>query len=146
MIEGDGNLFSLKGDSTINHVGFLLLALAVFYNSSIESFVFYLIQYTITNLNIFLIILALSYNINKKILNTYLNVSKPSGSNFYSEDVKDYSNNPLSLTGKPLLSVDGSSDKIKPLGMLPAFPYEQGGQKENKLKEENLKQNETLIE
>ena len=67
MIEGDGNLFSLMGDSTINHVGFLLLALAVFSNSSIESFVFYIIQYTITNLNIFLIILALSYKINKKI-------------------------------------------------------------------------------
>ena len=71
MIEGDGNLFSLMGDSTINHVGFLLLALAVFSNSSIESFVFYIIQYTITNLNIFLIILALSYIINKRIDRTF---------------------------------------------------------------------------
>lgn len=59
--------------STINHVGFLLLCLSVFssstsaYNQSIETFIFYIIQYTITNLNIFLIILALSYNINKKI-------------------------------------------------------------------------------
>jgi NADH-ubiquinone oxidoreductase chain 2 len=57
--------------STINHVGFLLLSLSVFSNSSIESFLFYLFQYTITNLNIFLIILALSYIINFNIENNY---------------------------------------------------------------------------
>ena len=47
--------------STINHIGFILLALAINSESSIDSFIFYIIQYTITNLNIFLIILALSY-------------------------------------------------------------------------------------
>jgi NADH-ubiquinone oxidoreductase chain 2 len=47
--------------STISHVGFLLLALAINTEQSIDSFLFYLIQYTITNLNIFLIILALTY-------------------------------------------------------------------------------------
>jgi NADH-ubiquinone oxidoreductase chain 2 len=68
--------------STINHVGFLLLSLSVFssstsnFSQSVESFIFYLIQYTLTNLNIFLIILALSYIINKKLdisLNKILN-------------------------------------------------------------------------
>jgi NADH-ubiquinone oxidoreductase chain 2 len=48
-------------DSTISHIGFLLLALAINTEQSIDSFLFYLIQYTITNLNIFLIILALTY-------------------------------------------------------------------------------------
>jgi NADH-ubiquinone oxidoreductase chain 2 len=47
--------------STISHIGFLLLSLSVFSNSSIEAFIFYIIQYTITNLNIFLIILSLGY-------------------------------------------------------------------------------------
>jgi NADH-ubiquinone oxidoreductase chain 2 len=47
--------------STISHIGFLLLALAINTEQSIDSFLFYLIQYTITNLNIFLIILALTY-------------------------------------------------------------------------------------
>jgi NADH-ubiquinone oxidoreductase chain 2 len=47
--------------STISHIGFLLLALAVNTEQSIDSFLFYLIQYTITNLNVFLIILALTY-------------------------------------------------------------------------------------
>jgi NADH-ubiquinone oxidoreductase chain 2 len=47
--------------STISHIGFLLLALSINSEQSIDSFIFYLIQYTITNLNIFLIILALTY-------------------------------------------------------------------------------------
>ena len=47
--------------STISHVGFLLLALAINSEQSVESFLFYIIQYSITNLNTFLIILALGY-------------------------------------------------------------------------------------
>jgi NADH-ubiquinone oxidoreductase chain 2 len=47
--------------STISHVGFLLLALSVNTEQSIESFIFYIIQYSLTNLNTFLIILALGY-------------------------------------------------------------------------------------
>ena len=39
--------------STISHVGFILLSLAINSEQSIESFIFYLIQYSITNLNIF---------------------------------------------------------------------------------------------
>ena len=50
--------------STISHVGFILLALAINSEQSIESFIFYIIQYSITNLNTFLIILALGYLIN----------------------------------------------------------------------------------
>lgn len=49
--------------STISHIGFLLLSLALNTEQSIDSFLFYLIQYTITNLNIFLIILAVTYSI-----------------------------------------------------------------------------------
>lgn len=47
--------------STISHVGFLLLALAINSEESIESFIFYLVQYSITNLNAFLVILAFGY-------------------------------------------------------------------------------------
>jgi len=50
--------------STISHVGFLLLALAINSEESIESFLFYLVQYSVTNLNAFLIILAFGYVIN----------------------------------------------------------------------------------
>jgi NADH-ubiquinone oxidoreductase chain 2 len=47
--------------STISHLGFILLALTINTEQSIDSFIFYIIQYTITNLNIFLIILGLTY-------------------------------------------------------------------------------------
>ena len=47
--------------STISHVGFLLLALAINTEQSIESLIFYLIQYTLTNLNTFFILLAFGY-------------------------------------------------------------------------------------
>jgi len=43
----------------------MLLSLAINTEQSIDSFLFYLIQYTITNLNIFLIILAVTYSIYK---------------------------------------------------------------------------------
>ena len=47
--------------STISHIGFLLLALAINSEQSIDSFIFYIVQYSITNLNTFLIILAIGY-------------------------------------------------------------------------------------
>lgn len=53
--------------STISHIGFMLLAIAINTEQSIDSFLFYLIQYIITNLNIFFILLAISYfSINEK--------------------------------------------------------------------------------
>lgn len=51
--------------STISHIGFLLLALLVSNKESFESYIFYLIQYTITNANNFMILLAFGYLIYK---------------------------------------------------------------------------------
>jgi NADH-ubiquinone oxidoreductase chain 2 len=59
--------------STVSHIGFLLLALAISTEQSIESLIFYLIQYTITNLNAFFILLAFGYIINSLISLTYIN-------------------------------------------------------------------------
>jgi NADH-ubiquinone oxidoreductase chain 2 len=67
--------------STINHIGFILLRLSINTEISIYSFLFYLIQYSITNLNIFRIVLAFGYIRNKnknnlnnnKIINTNKN-------------------------------------------------------------------------
>nr|YP_009504997.1 NADH dehydrogenase subunit 2 [Lyophyllum shimeji]AWW14116.1 NADH dehydrogenase subunit 2 [Lyophyllum shimeji] len=55
--------------STISHIGFILLALAINTEQSIDSLLFYIIQYSITNLDVFLIIIALSYIINNSYLN-----------------------------------------------------------------------------
>ena len=59
--------------STISHIGFILLALAINTEQSIDSFLFYIIQYSITNLNIFLIILALGFIIHKNGIKLYSN-------------------------------------------------------------------------
>lgn len=50
--------------STISHIGFILLALSINTEQSVESFIFYIAQYSITNINLFLILLAFGY-INK---------------------------------------------------------------------------------
>jgi NADH-ubiquinone oxidoreductase chain 2 len=49
--------------STISHVGFLLLALGINTEQSTESLIFYLLQYSVTNLNTFLILLAFGYTL-----------------------------------------------------------------------------------
>src|SRR6267378_586422 len=54
--------------STISHIGFILLALAINSEQSIDSFIFYIIQYTLTNLNTFLILLAIGYIIKNNTL------------------------------------------------------------------------------
>jgi|ERR1700733_318212 len=54
--------------STISHIGFILLALAINSVQSIDSFIFYILQYTLTNLNTFLILIAIGYILNNNIL------------------------------------------------------------------------------
>ena len=48
--------------STISHVGFILLALAVSSIESLQAFIFYIVQYSISNLNIFIILVAVGYS------------------------------------------------------------------------------------
>ena len=47
--------------STINHIGFILLALSIQSVESIQAFFFYLIQYSISNLNAFIILILIGY-------------------------------------------------------------------------------------
>nr|YP_009744344.1 NADH dehydrogenase subunit 2 [Xylaria hypoxylon]QIE13204.1 NADH dehydrogenase subunit 2 [Xylaria hypoxylon] len=48
--------------STISHVGFILLALSITSIESIQAFVFYLMQYSISNLNAFIILVAIGFS------------------------------------------------------------------------------------
>jgi len=54
--------------STISHVGFILLALCVHSVESIQAFFFYIIQYSLSNLNAFLVLVLIGY--------TYINYNK----------------------------------------------------------------------
>ena len=67
--------------STISHLGFMLLALSINSVESIQSFIFYLIQYSISNINAWIILIAIGYslysyndnNINHNILTDKIN-------------------------------------------------------------------------
>jgi len=48
--------------STISHVGFILLALSISSIESIQAFVFYLMQYSISNLNAFIILVTIGFS------------------------------------------------------------------------------------
>nr|YP_010462020.1 NADH dehydrogenase subunit 2 [Hericium erinaceus]YP_010759078.1 NADH dehydrogenase subunit 2 [Hericium alpestre]UUF93974.1 NADH dehydrogenase subunit 2 [Hericium erinaceus]WEX31992.1 NADH dehydrogenase subunit 2 [Hericium alpestre] len=87
--------------STISHIGFILLALAINTEQSIESFLFYIIQYSITNLNAFLIIIAFGLIIHNTITGKLKNIQieKVTGSeydiNYISELKGQFFTNPL---------------------------------------------------
>jgi NADH-ubiquinone oxidoreductase chain 2 len=49
--------------STISHVGFILLALSINSIESIQAFIFYLMQYTISNLNAFIILISIGFSL-----------------------------------------------------------------------------------
>jgi NADH-ubiquinone oxidoreductase chain 2 len=72
--------------STISHVGFILLALSINSIESIQAFIFYLMQYSISNLNAFIILISIGYS-----LFTY--VSK----NEEFEKLTDKNNSPIQL-------------------------------------------------
>ena len=58
--------------STISHVGLILLALGNESINGLESTIFYIVQYSITSLNIFLILILLGYTLSKtKIVSVY---------------------------------------------------------------------------
>ena len=47
--------------SSVSHIGIMLLAIAIASPESTEAFLFYLIQYSFTSINLFFIILAFGY-------------------------------------------------------------------------------------
>ena len=49
--------------STISHLGFILLTIVINKSESIQAFVFYLTQYSISNLNAFIILIAIGYSV-----------------------------------------------------------------------------------
>ena len=85
--------------STISHIGFMLLALAINTEQSVDSLIFYIIQYSITNLNTFLIILGFGYLINNSSLTRYY------GKQETRKDIKYISELKGQFFANPLLSI-----------------------------------------
>ncbi|EPS59417.1 hypothetical protein M569_15383, partial [Genlisea aurea] len=73
--------------STISHVGFILLALSINSTESIQSYLFYILQYTISNLNAFIILVTIGYSL---YLYTYKNEKQK-------DKLIDQNNSPVQL-------------------------------------------------
>lgn len=72
--------------STISHLGFILLALSINSIESIQAFIFYLMQYSISNLNAFIILISIGYS-----LYYYVNDNKEY------KQLADMNNSPIQL-------------------------------------------------
>ncbi|RYE15886.1 MAG: hypothetical protein EOP34_01295 [Rickettsiales bacterium] len=62
--------------STISHVGFILLALTINSTESIQSYIFYILQYSLSNLNAFIILLTIGYSLYLYVYNNDNNNSR----------------------------------------------------------------------
>jgi NADH-ubiquinone oxidoreductase chain 2 len=106
--------------STISHVGFILLALAISNVESTQAFIFYLIQYTISNLNAFIILLAIGFS-----LYYYTSTNKEN------EELMDKINSPIQLVSQlkgyfyinPLLALSLSITIFSFIGVPPLIGF-----------------------
>lgn len=73
--------------STISHVGFILLALSINSAESIQSYIFYILQYSLSNLNAFVILVSMGFSL-------YLYVYKEKE---LQENLIDKNNSPVQL-------------------------------------------------
>jgi NADH-ubiquinone oxidoreductase chain 2 len=79
--------------STISHIGFILLALSINSIESIQAFLFYIMQYSLSNLNAFIILITIGY--------TFIGLNK-SNSKENSVSNTDYEENTDNLKDKNL--------------------------------------------
>ena len=110
--------------STISHVGFLLLALSINSVESIQAFLFYLMQYSISNLNAFILLISIGYSF-------FYMVYKESS--FVKEEgyLKDVNNSPIQLISQlkgyfkinPMLSISLTITLFSFIGVPPLIGF-----------------------
>lgn len=82
--------------STISHVGFILLGLSIHTVESTQAFMFYLIQYSISNLNAFILLITIGYSLYCYVYNTE-STSEKEKSNENNNNLHDVNNSPIQL-------------------------------------------------
>ena len=75
--------------STISHLGFILLALVINSLESIQAFIFYLMQYTVSNLNAFVLLVSIGFSLYPYVNNGPLKASY--------NNLTDRNNSPIQL-------------------------------------------------
>ena len=106
--------------STISHLGFILLALSINSIESIQAFIFYLMQYSLSNLNAFILLVSLGFS-----LYYYVNENKE-----YKE-LLDKNNSPIQLISQikgffylnPFLSLSFSITIFSFVGIPPLIGF-----------------------
>jgi NADH-ubiquinone oxidoreductase chain 2 len=106
--------------STISHLGFILLALSISSVESTQAFLFYLMQYSISNLNAFIILVTLGFS-----LYSYENQRREN------EELLDKNNSPLQLVSQikgyfyinPILSVSFAITIFSFVGIPPLLGF-----------------------
>jgi len=106
--------------STISHLGFILLALSINSIESIQAFIFYLMQYSLSNLNAFILLVSLGFS-----LYYYVNENKE-----YKE-LLDKNNSPIQLISQikgffsinPFLSLSFSITLFSFVGIPPLIGF-----------------------
>ena len=89
--------------STISHVGFILLGLSIHTVESTQAFMFYLIQYSISNLNAFMLIITIGYSLYSYVYNAKStgNIEKEESTkeanNENNSNLYDVNNSPIQL-------------------------------------------------
>jgi NADH-ubiquinone oxidoreductase chain 2 len=89
--------------STISHVGFILLGLSIHSVESTQAFMFYLIQYSISNLNAFMLILTIGYSLFCYVYNGNSLEDKEKEN---SKDISDKKENLQDLNNSPIQLID----------------------------------------
>jgi NADH-ubiquinone oxidoreductase chain 2 len=87
--------------STISHVGFILLGLTIHTVESTQAFIFYLIQYSISNLNAFILIITIGYSLYSYVYNANsrnsVEQNKSEETNEKNDNLQDINNSPIQL-------------------------------------------------
>jgi NADH-ubiquinone oxidoreductase chain 2 len=88
--------------STISHVGFILLGLSIHTVESTQAFMFYLIQYSISNLNAFMLIIAIGYSLycfvyKASSINAGNGVEETEKKPHENDNIQDINNSPIQL-------------------------------------------------
>jgi len=104
--------------STISHLGFILLALSINSIESIQSFIFYVIQYSITNLNAFILLISIGYTF-------YFYLKKKN------DNLQDKNNSPIQLISqlkgyfyiKPILALSLTITLFSFVGIPPLIGF-----------------------
>ena len=83
--------------STISHVGFILLGLSIHTVESTQAFMFYLIQYSISNLNAFILLITIGYSLYCYVYNTKSTTTSEKENNENNNNLHDVNNSPIQL-------------------------------------------------